>query len=443
MKQPLSVRAGAFLQRLGSGLSQKSYFDDTQLKRPQGGLFNSLSLDAFRISVDVFYTIWRSSGDVFSCVKELRDNVGSNGYTLENAINADKDADTAEVLQFQKFFGNRFIPLKKKLIRDLQVTGNAYLFLRKNKLGKPLDFQVLDPRTMSVVTKKDGEIVKWIQRAGTEVEEFEPQEIAHWTTESDPNSPVFGLSPLEPILIEVKTDLAALVSNYVLFENEGKPAVHYVLDENVDEANSKNIISYIQENLKGADNRHRSVVLQGVKEIKPISLSPADMEFNVLRRFSTEKVCSAYGVPKSILNYTDSVNYSNGENQKEKFWEGTIAPLEKEMEIFIDEKVMPMLGLTKIKFKCNSRRFDSEDGIRKDLAMGVITINEARKKRGYQYYEPSEMGEFVDKPIIFSGSSAVPVLDVGVDPQLPDGSEQAAKMIEEIAKRYDYGKPTS
>jgi len=63
------------------------------------------------------------------------------------------------------------------------------------------------------------------------------------------------------------------------------------------------------------------------------------------------------------------------------------------------------------------------------------------------YYDPADMGEFVDKAIIFNGTAAMPVMDVGQDPQplvadpasTPDQSK-AVKLFKELAQRYLYGR---
>ena len=85
------------------------------------------------------------------------------------------------------------------------------------------------------------------------------------------------------------------------------------------------------------------------------------------------------------------------------------------------------------------------------LKLGLITINEARQKRGMEYYDAAEMGEFVDKPIIYNGGSALPVLDVGQNPEPavadePPANEEkpdtnkAFKLVQELAQRYLYGR---
>jgi hypothetical protein len=50
------------------------------------------------------------------------------------------------------------------------------------------------------------------------------------------------------------------------------------------------------------------------------------MQFLNLRKFTLEVICSIFWVPKTVLNFTDGVNYSNWENQVADFKEETIIP---------------------------------------------------------------------------------------------------------------------
>lgn len=277
---------------------------------------------------------------------------------------------------------------------------------------------------------------------------FKPEEIFQFKTEDDPNSPVYGLSPLEPVIWEVRTDIAALLSNYSFFQNSARPDTQYILDETLSDEQQEDVIRQLQDSLTGSENHHKALAIKGVKDVKTLTVNPRDMEYNILRRFTTEKVCSVLGVPKTILNYTDGVNYSTNDGQYRKFWEGTIQPLNRMVAEALTRLAKEHFGVQESSIKFNDRHFDTEESVREDLKLGIITINEARQKRGMDYYDPADMGEFVDKAIIFNGTAAIPVVDVGQDPQLMAADEasgqdqsKAVKLFKELAQRYLYGRP--
>lgn len=442
----LSKRIGQFLSSIGSAKSSAFSFG-AEISHPIGGV----NLGSIGITMESFYVIWRNHADVFGCVRELSENTGSAGYKWENVNDNTKDPDVVEVGKITKILTSgkktTFRKLKSELIKDAQITGNAFLLLQKSAgSGQVIGVERIDPRTLTAVTDEYGTILRWIQRVKVNTQVFQPDEIAQFKLTDDPNSPVFGLSPLNPIIWEVRTDLAAVVSNYAFFENDARPAAQYILEEGLSQDEQKRAIQMLTEQLKGSENRHKSIAISGVKEIKQVSVSQKDMEFHVLRKFTTEKVCATYGVPKSILNYTDDVNYSNGQEQTQKFWGGTIQPLQETLQEFFNNVVLPRCGIQKIKLVFNERTFDNreynEQSNRLDLQLGVYTINEVREMRGFDPFDPVTHGEFVDKPMIYAGMGVRPVIDVGIDMIDAALADEAAaqkylEMLNELNTRYE------
>lgn len=424
----------------GASFSQGLY---GEIRQPLGGI----SLMGIKLSPDSLFTVFRNHGDVFACIRELKENTGSQGYIWVNTKDSNKDPDVIQIRKAEEAlnYGHTFRALKNKIVQFQQISGSAFLLILRssNSSSCVLGFDVIDSRTLSVVTDEYGTIFKWIQRVKGATQTYEPDEVLNFKQHDDPNSPVFGLSPLEPIIWETRTDLSAMISNYAFFSNDATPGAQYILDEGMSDEQQDKVIDDIKRQLSGPENRNKSIAVKGVKEIKTLQISPKDMEFNLLRKFTTEKVCAAFGVPKAILNYTDGVNYSNGENQTQKFWEGTITPLQDLLAEFINNEVLPVLGVEGIKIEFNSKTFDdqqwNEASSRADVEHGIITINEAREKRGASVFDPKTYGEFVDKPLIWNGLGVRPLDDIGIDTN-PDGTpnilseDQASKEIDRIQR---------
>ena len=243
-----------------------------------------------------------------------------------------------------------------------------------------------------------------------------------------------------------------MISNYALHANDSTPGAQYIIDETLPVEEQKKVVENIREQLKGPMNKHKSVAMVGVKEVKTINITPKEMEFILQRKFTTEKICSALGVPKAILGYTEDVNLANGEEQTKKFWEATIQPAQENLAEFINRVLLPAIGVQNIKIEFKAREFDNrewnEASSRADQQQGILTINEIREERGYEKYDPKVEGEWVDKPLIWNGPSVQPLEDIGLelDPQgIPAilDEDQAAKEIrklEEFKKRNQYGK---
>lgn len=418
-------------------------------------LIGGVPIGKIRLSTDSLYTIWRNHGDIFGAVRELAQGVGVAGYYWENLNDKEAEPNKESVKAAEGIMtrNQTFRQWIRELVTDVSVAGNSYYYVEKSRgTGKPLGLVRVDPRMMTAVTDKYGVLKSWLQRGATDSQKFEANEVVHFLTLKDPNSPVFGISTLETILWDVRTDLAAMISNYALFANDATPASMYIFEDQMTDEEIARQVKKIQEQLKGAENRHKSIGMKGLKEIKSISITNKDMEFTTLRGITTEKVCAAYGVPKSILGYTDAVNLANGEEQTKKFWEGTIEPLEETIAELINRVLLPAIGVTDVKLCFETRNFDNrewdEASTRADLQLGIRTINEVREIRGLQTLDPNQHGELVDAPIIYGGLGARPLEDIGVDmadgvPAVVDeqSAEKALHRLDHFARVASYAKP--
>lgn len=445
-KNDVLLRLGRVLTKAGARLTgRKSSLATIQgeYRRRAEGL---TALTDFRISAQSFFTIYRSHGDVSACVRELSESVGISGYEWLDKRDSNAEPNKLEIDLVEEILNkNRsFRRFKAKVIQHASISGNAYVHIEKNMDGQPIGLGFVDPRQMYVITDQAGAILKWIQRknGGVETVEFLPEEIAHFKMMDDTDSAVFGLSPMEPVIWEVRSDLAAMNSNFAFFQNYSVPAAQYILDDELTDEEQTSAIAQIEEQIKGAENAHKSLAVKGVKDIKQMMISNRDMEFMVLRKFTTEKVCATYGVPKGVLNYTDSVNYSNGKEQTQKFWEGTIEPLEESFAEFINKILLPKLGIETIKIDFRPRSFDNrewnEESSRRDIEHGVMSINEVRELRSLETLDPAVYGEWVDRPLITKNLQALE--DLGIGDQLPD--QQSIQDAIDSVKNWspEYGK---
>lgn len=409
-------------------------------------------LSGFKFDVGSLYTAWRNNGDVFGCVREIRQGTGIGGFYFYDPSDEKKEKPAAsnltkqltDIMTYQYLTVRSF---KDKVMEHRLISGNAYIEKIRNPFGQLIGLKVLDPRTMSVVSDEHGNVYRYIQALWDNGEKqvdpviFEPKDIIHWKWGTDPNAEVFGFSAMEPVLWEVRTDLSAMISNYYFFENDAVPSVWYVLDEQMSDEEAKAAIQMIRDSFKGAKKRHKGGAMKGVKDIKTIRLSNQDMEFMVGRKFSTEKICAAYGVPKVMLGYTEGVNYTNHEGQMRIFHEGTVKEHELALLEMVNLEVVPELGNNsenRIAMGVMPASFDSDDMLWTRAVQarnaGLVTINGARRMVGKEPIDESVHGDLGDQIILGEGIGAKLLIDIGVDPYTPQDelNQLAGKM-----QKYD------
>ena len=253
------------------------------------GQFGGVSLNADRINLNVIYALWRSQGDLFACVREICTAIGSAGHEWKLANGdalEDSDVKGKAATALLNAGGVPWNKTRRKIQQALEVSGNAYVYVERGSdtKGSVVKITVIDPRTMRVVTDKYGTVIKWIQQVGANQVTFEPSEILHYAQDPDPNSSVFGMSAVETIVWDIRTDIGAVKSNYAFFENDATPATQYIIEEGISDEEYDKTIEKLKEQMQGAEKRHKALAIKGVKEIKTVGLSNKDMEFEVLRR---------------------------------------------------------------------------------------------------------------------------------------------------------------
>jgi capsid portal protein len=138
---------------------------------------------------------------------------------------------------------------------------------------------------------------------------------------------------------------------------------------------------------KGTGNAHKMLIGGWVKDIKTLSVTPRDMEFINQRKLTTEKISAVFWVPKSILGYVDNVNYANAKELRKEYIEWTIIPYQNDFENILNTVASKFLPLIYENYwiRCDWEQVDETEIIyenqRKDIALWVISINEARLDR--------------------------------------------------------------
>ena len=409
----LSMQKNANHPYMWSRGGMGSYYDPMKDKKGQA------------LSVQAFYMAYGASADISSCITEVQKWTGKGGYAYNDPKTGEEVNDNFKV-ELDKMFNSAhstnstFKDFRNQMIFGRMLTGNAYAFIITDLMRtKVLGLQVIDPRTISIVSDKYGTVYRYIQHVvGGEPIILQPEQVVHWKKGSHPNNPLFGMTNLEPAMWEVKTDLSSMISNYKFFENNAIPAAQYIMDETLSEEEIKKAVEFMKNQHGGAENRHKTTALMGIKEIKQLQLSNKDIEFIAGRKLSRQKVCSVFGVPEFLLGYTESVNNNNGAELFRKFIDGTIQGEEDDFESFINDQLFVRLGINDIveyvvKKQQVEKEFDIIKSALDEYVKGAITLRTYKTKTGQEITPEDEKNEMIDKYIIQQGASEILLEDVG------------------------------
>lgn len=309
--------------------------------------------------------------------------------------------------------------LKNKIVKNLDIFG--YTMIRRVYNARNIKkYEVLDPRYVSVITDTDLIPVRYIYKNPAlkgRQESYDAEDIITFMEDEDMDNPVFGISPLETIVVDVLGDEEANLSNHAYFQNDGIPSALYVLQAGLTGPQQKEIYEQIQETLKGGHNKHKSVASSAVQDVKPINGGHSDMNFENQRKNATNKVCVALGVPRTILGYVEDVNHSNGDSQYTKFIENTIRPLERRLSVIFNAFLHDWTEYEKLDFCIIDEHIDDYEQrcklARENVASGLWTVNRALDYIG----DEASDNELANELIVSSNTRLLSDLVNGTNPE--------------------------
>ncbi len=229
------------------------------------------------------------------------------------------------------------IELLESFYGHLQVSGNAYLEAASIDDAPPSEVFVLRPDRMSVVPGPDGWPIGWEHRVGAVVRRFHRDPLSgdapilHLKL-FHPADDWYGLSPMEAAAYAIDIHNAGGAWNKALIDNAARPSGALVFTgagggDRLSEEQYRRIKQELDEMHVGAANAGRPMLLEGGLDWRPMSLSPADMDFIEARHAAARDIALAFGVPPMLLGIPGDNTYSNYREANLAFWRHTALPL--------------------------------------------------------------------------------------------------------------------
>jgi len=183
----------------------------------------------------------------------------------------------------------------------------------------------------------------------------------------------------------------------------------------------------------GKKNAHKVAILGGGFAYQPLSVPLEQLQFVEVKKYTSEEIARFFQVPPAIIGMEGNSSYDNYEQQTLQFFQGTILPWVRRIELEIERKVLRNDNSL-------SCRFDIDSMLRADstsrasyyhslLSDGVLSINEVRSREGLAPVEGGDNHHIQLNQIPLSSMSdyADSVVSKG-DPQGSDGVDNQAMM---------------
>lgn len=213
---------------------------------------------------------------------------------------------------------------RELMVRDLDLTGNAFAAIERNSAAQVVALYHLDP--MTVVEKLGNGRLRYKANGQT----FLQDEILHVRGPSKDG--ILGQSPLTisrgvfGLALTQATTAGSVAQNTV--RTSGVMTFANKLGSEVRES----IRTSIQDFTSGGEKSGSVLVMDNGAEFKPFTMSAADAEFLASRKLAAEDIARLYGVPPTVIGITDKATYSNTEQEARALVQNALGPLAARIE---------------------------------------------------------------------------------------------------------------
>ena len=214
----------------------------------------------------------------------------------------------------------------------LQTSGNGYLEAIAGEDG-PAELYALRPERMAVVPGAQG----WAEaydyqvggravRIGRDADGWLP--VLHLKL-FNPTDDHYGFPPLEAAAFAVDVHNASGAWNKALLDNAARPsgALVYGGAQGLTAEQFERLKADLALSHQGQANAGRPLLLEGGLDWKPMSMSPADMDFIAGKHAAAREIALAFGVPPQLLGIPGDATYANYREANAAFWRCTVVPL--------------------------------------------------------------------------------------------------------------------
>jgi HK97 family phage portal protein len=229
------------------------------------------------------------------------------------------------------------VELMEAVFGHLQIAGDAFIEASSLAEGPPDTLFALRPDRMSVLPGPRGWPIGWEHRAGAHVTRYERDPltdvspILHLKLFS-PNDDWYGQSPMQAAAYAIDIHNAGGAWNKALIDNAARPSGALVYSgggggDRLSTEQFERLKAEIESAHTGAANAGRPLLLEGGLDWKPMSLTPADMDFIEARHASAREIALAFGVPPMLLGIPGDNTYATYKEANLAFWRLTALPL--------------------------------------------------------------------------------------------------------------------
>lgn len=313
----------------------------------------------------------------------------------------------------------------------MELWGHVHVHIAREK-GVPTSLFPVRPDLLSVDPDPTGQEIEsytFTDPLGLQ-RRISPEDIFQ-VRHFNPFDPILGLAPSSPAKLSLLADFHSQQFNVVFFGNHALPAVILRTDRPMNKEEKKRLEVSWRNAFGGSARAHGVAVLTSGLDVKTVTPTHRDMEFERLRDANMREILASRGVPPVILGIAKDTTKSNAQEMRHVFLAGTLKPRLNKILAQLNMHVFAPMGVfleasydtvMTSALTLHERKME----VRGYWRDGLISRDEARVALGYDPLGGDLGGAYI--PITLTGSSAPTPFPSDADAR--DGREETAALPE-------------
>lgn len=287
----------------------------------------------------------------------------------------------------------------------LELTGNAYWYIYRNKLGIPSQIWIIPPQYVTVIPSRDSFIAGYVFNRNSESVPFSTDELIHFKF-PNPHNLYYGMSPHASIINELNTKENMDKFDNALYTNNCRMEGVLETEFELSDATYNRLQERWKQNYSGVNKAGKTAILEKGLKYKSITVAPKDLNNLQGRKNYREIVAGVYGVPMTMLTPEGS-SLANSYVSDRQYYSNTIHPRYKRVEGVINTRLLPHFDASLFMVFDNPVPDDLDFRLRERVAYvkaGIRTRNEIRALDGLEPHPEGDTLEIGNSGFINRGA---------------------------------------
>jgi len=319
--------------------------------------------------------------------------------------------------------------LFERLQADLELYGNHYWVLEKNKQGIPIAIFPVMSSCMKAIIDPHNYVSGYQYSMDGVIYTIPKEDVVHFKN-YNPESFIEGLSTIEAVRVAVTTDEEAKRYNEAFYKNNAVPSVVLEYPNSLPQDVINTMRKQWENSFSGFKNAYRTAIASGGLKVNVVDVKHADMQYIEQRRFTRDEILAIFKVPPTVAGINEATVYASAKASYYSFSKGNIEPKMRKIVNTLNEFLLWMYNEEGLQFTFISpvpqditeKTAYYQSGINN----GYLTLNEVRTMEGLPLLE---QGDDVFLPFSLSPYSRPVQKQVVYKPSTREIAESTAKAL--------------